>query len=349
MKVAHIIEEVSKKNSSINNVVELITDYKFIKKSVVFVPKKKNFLKKSKVVELDLFNTHRTLKKFKPDVIHIHGLWKIFFIIIMLHAKLLKIPVIIQPHGMLLKQALKNKTVFHYFLKIIFIQIYKLIKIKSSFLAVTEMEKNSIIKIFKKKQIKIIPNPINFYKIISKKKKFLSYFGRIHKHKNVELMINSFVMSKLDNSWKFYIYGIKDDEKYYQKLKKIIKKKNFDRRIIFKKPIFDFKKKLEIMSKAYINILMSKSEIMGLSVLECLSVGTRSLVNIDLEYPKKISRFLIFSKPSEKEVSNKIKNVCKSFKKNQKNNSLSVEFKKVYKNFDIEKKYFNFLNKTFFD
>ena len=31
---------------------------------------------------------------------------------------------------------------------------------------------------------------------------------------------------------------------------------------------------------------MSKSEILNLSVLECLSVGTKSIVSTDIEYPK---------------------------------------------------------------
>ena len=41
------------------------------------------------------------------------------------------------------------------------------------------------------------------------------------------------------------------------------------------------------MSENFLNILMSKSEILSLSVLESLSVGTKSLVNINIKYPKK--------------------------------------------------------------
>ena len=41
------------------------------------------------------------------------------------------------------------------------------------------------------------------------------------------------------------------------------------------------------MSESFLNVLMSKSEILSLSVLEGLSVGTRSLVNNEIKYPKK--------------------------------------------------------------
>ena len=48
------------------------------------------------------------------------------------------------------------------------------------------------------------------------------------------------------------------------------------------------------MSESFINILMSKSEILSLSVLEALSVGTKSLVSKNLKFPKKYLNFCFF-------------------------------------------------------
>ena len=45
------------------------------------------------------------------------------------------------------------------------------------------------------------------------------YFGRIHPHKNLDLIIKAFKESNLNDKWKLKIYGIQDDEKYFHELK----------------------------------------------------------------------------------------------------------------------------------
>ena len=45
-----------------------------------------------------------------------------------------------------------------------------------------------------------------------KKKQFV-YFGRIHPHKNIDIIIKAFREAKLDKEWKLKIYGINDDLK----------------------------------------------------------------------------------------------------------------------------------------
>ena len=62
------------------------------------------------------------------------------------------------------------------------------------------------------------------------------------------------------------------------------------------------------MSENYLNILMSKSEILSLSVLEALSVGTKSLVNNNIKYPNKISKLIYFTEP-KKDLISKIRKV----------------------------------------
>jgi len=241
---------------------------------------------------------------------------------------------------------MKSKSKINFVFKNIFLQFYKIFGDIINFIAVTKTEKKSIFKIFKKNNIIVLPNPILFRNVRLKNKKILSFFGRINKHKNIELMINSFISSNLDKSWQFHIYGINDDKEYFQRLKKIVNEKGFRNRIFFKKPIFNLNKKLEKMSEVYLNFLMSKSEVMGLSVLECLSVGTKSLVNINFDYPKNISQYLYFTKPNETEIKIQIKKICSLFKSNNKKKSLSLSFKTIYTKMNIEKNYLNFLKKN---
>ena len=79
MRVIHIVEEISEKNFSINNIARLLSNYKSIKKSIIVTPKGKNYLNDHQIKELSYFEISGFLKNNKPDVIHIHGLWKFFF------------------------------------------------------------------------------------------------------------------------------------------------------------------------------------------------------------------------------------------------------------------------------
>ena len=50
--------------------------------------------------------------------------------------------------------------------------------------------------------------------------KKICFFGRIHPHKNILLLIDLFIKSRLmKNGWSLEIYGIKNDENYLNKLK----------------------------------------------------------------------------------------------------------------------------------
>ena len=56
MRIIHIVEEISQKNSSINNTVRLLSSYKSIKRSIIVSPKGKNYLNDRKIKELNYFD-----------------------------------------------------------------------------------------------------------------------------------------------------------------------------------------------------------------------------------------------------------------------------------------------------
>ena len=120
------------------------------------------------------------------------------------------------------------------------------------------------------------------------------------------MIINSFIKAKLNKNWKLIIYGIDDDKNYKNHILKIISASKLHKRILVKKPIFNTKLKFKKMSENFLNILMSKSEILSLSVLESLSVGTKSLVNRNIKYPKNISKLLYFTEQNEKLIARKL-------------------------------------------
>ena len=151
-----------------------------------------------------------------------------------------------------------------------------------NFISITNQETKAIKKYFPETNVVEIPNPIPFeikeLKNNNKKRKMV-YFGRIHPHKNVHLMINAFLKLNLDKNWNLEIYGIRDDEKYYQKLKKLI---NNSGQIEIKNPVFG-EKKQDIMRESWVNILVSKSEVLSLSILDSAVHELPSLVNNKIE------------------------------------------------------------------
>ena len=184
---------------------------------------------------------------------------------------------------MLLFAALKNKGFINYIFKKFVIFFYKLILgFNARFISITNKETNSIKNYFSKSQIKFIPNPIPFN--LSKTKtdkinKTFVFFGRIHPIKNLELMIESFKKANLEKNWKLHIYGIDDDEIYLSKLKKMIENND---NIEIKKPIFGNEKQ-KVLNSSWSNILLSKSEVLSLSVLESASMELPSIVSEEIQ------------------------------------------------------------------
>lgn len=337
MKILHIVEEFSKKNTSVVTVANFYLKFNF-------KDKKDNHIFSLK--ELNIFNFYRLIKEKKTRVLHIHGMWKSKQIIFCLLAKILKIKIIIQPHGMLLEEAIKSGSYLKYIIKRFIIFFYKYFIIDIYFIAVTKEELNSIKFFFSKSIVRIIKNPFksNYYlsKII---KKNFCFFGRINKHKNLELMILAFIEAQTDKDWRFLIYGISEDQEYYKKLKHIIKKYNHQKKIIFKKPIFKDNLKFKAMSQSSYNIIMSKSEILNLSILESLSLGTKVIVNKMIKYPKELSKLIIFSQPNISDLSKKIYELSKVKNINFLNKKkLQKAFLKNYNLNKIKTEYFNFLN-----
>ena len=155
-----------------------------------------------------------------------------------------------------------------------------------------------------------IPNPIPLIdknnKFIKKNKTFV-FFGRIHPIKNLELMIEAFKASNLDNEWKLHIYGIEDEHRYLLLLKGLIK---YHKNIEIKSPVF-FNEKQKILKTSWSNILLSKSEVLSLSVLESASMELPSIVSEDIKIDKFSMNEGVSVKPNIGDVSKKIIEVSK--------------------------------------
>ena len=303
MKIIQILDEVSKKNISLVSVAKIINSYKFLsKESLIITANSKKKIKNILVLKnlyKDFFfysRISKTLKIYKPEVIHVHGMWRPIQFLFILHCSFLNIPVLIQPHGMLLPEALRSRSILSFIFKLIAIYLFYKLFTRITFIAVTEEEKKCIRKYFSASKIFIIKNPFNIPRIDFEKisKKFV-YFGRYNKHKNLKEFIQAYMLANISPEWTFDIYGIDDDPVYKAELINLVNKNNYNSKIRFLEPEFNIKKKFKIISNSSCNVLMSKSEVLSLSVLEAFSKGVPSLVNKDLHFPSWIKNNTIRS------------------------------------------------------
>lgn len=339
MKIIQTLDEISKKNFSIVSVVKIISSYKFLSnESKIIVAKNEDKLKKIAILKKLFSNlffsseVNKILRTQNPDIVHIHGMWRPIHFFFILHCTFLNIPILVQPHGMLLVEALKSKSFLSYLIKKVTLFFYsKFFLSKSSFIAVTKEEKKSITEYFPKANISIVKNPFIIQKISSTRinKRFV-YFGRYNRHKNLKEFINAYITVKPSNKWSFHIYGIEDDDDYKKELVNLVNNYNFQKSVKFNKPEFNIKRKFKIISESWCNVLLSKSEILSLSVLEAFSMGTQSFVNKKIFFPNWIKRYLIRSKVKGTILSNNIQKIMNQNLQEKQN--LKNKMKNLFKN-----------------
>jgi len=319
MKVLHITNEFTKKNFSISSLIIYISSHLNINYKVnysILTSSLDQALFASSKINLINFNSwfqyfdkKKLIKIFEDyKVIHIHGIWAPIQLISILVCINLNKSCVVHPHGMLLEEAVKSAGLIKYLLKkFTLFWLKHLINYNIRFISITNQETIAIKKYFPTSKVNEISNPIPFnINLVEKKKiKKIVYFGRIHPHKNLELVVDSFVNSNISNEWQLEIYGILDDENYYDKLKKKVSKYS---NIHIKDPIFG-EEKQKVMKESWLNILVSKSEVLSLSILESGLFGLPSLVNEDIEIKKGLEKTIIFTKPSTIDISKKIEEI----------------------------------------
>ena len=129
----------------------------------------KNFLKKKCFIQRssNFYNFINT----KYNLIHVHGCWRLHIFFYFILSKIMKIKIIISPHGMLDPYSLKQKKI----IKIIFWHLFQRHIFNYSDLIIVNSleEKKNVQKIVNHQNIIIIPHGIKFsrQKYIKKEKK----------------------------------------------------------------------------------------------------------------------------------------------------------------------------------
>lgn len=278
MKILHVTEDNSKTNFGITTVVNDLNNKLNINNinskviapivndndiATIFV--KPTFEKKIWKHSLDL---KRILMLSEDNIFHIHGIWMYPQYIASKIAYEKNIPYVITPHGMLEPWLWENGTIKK---KLYFnLMIKKYFSNANLLHAVTPNEKENLFKLFKHKNIEIIPNLISYTEILNKNiqkeevEKYILYLGRLDPIKGIDLLIKAYSKIKPRNI-KLKIAGPLNDYKDY--LEKLVKNLNLTEDIEFLGMIMD-DEKIKLYKNAWVFVAPSYSEVIGMVNLE---------------------------------------------------------------------------------
>ncbi len=232
------------------------------------------------------------IKKF--DIFHFHEIWSLKIVFFCYFANKFGIKYFFVGHGYLdpwsvTEKYIKKKFFISFFLQRAFKAAY------ATFFSTKEEYLDSLNNV-KSHKVFIIPNGINlnFYekkKIINKTKKKIVFFGRIHKKKGIELLLDAIknLPSDYFDNFTFEITG-PGHKDYVKKISRIIT--NFDptgNKVVLKNPV-DRDKKIEYLYSSDVFILPSYEEGDSIALKEALAcslpviISRQCRMNIVKEY-----------------------------------------------------------------
>lgn len=220
------------------------------------------------------------IERFKPDIIHLQGLWQYCSAAVLRYSRLHpEVKVIIQPHGMLDPWAVNNSA----WKKRIVGQLYEYENLRRAdcIHALCQSEADAVREFGLKNQIAIIPNGIHLPEIPlneivkrrteSENNKTLLFIGRIHPKKGIREFIEALTIISSQNpellkGWQVKIAGW-DQLNHSAELNKLIKSHGLDDFVNLIGPTFG-EEKNRLLSEATAFILPSFSEGLPMTVLE---------------------------------------------------------------------------------
>ena len=214
------------------------------------------------------------LKKNSKNIIHIHGLWSLLTHLSILLAKKNNIPIIIQPHGMLMPLALKHKSLK----KLIAMCLYQKSDINNAnlLIATSSIEYESFRNLGFKNPIAIIPNGIEQINFNTSKKnknsadKNFLFLSRIHPIKGLLNLIKAWSILNVDG-WKLKIVGPNEDN-YLDVIVNEISRCGVNQSVEIFPEVHGVEKEIFLRNADFF-ILPSISENFGIVILEALSYG----------------------------------------------------------------------------
>lgn len=280
-EIYHITENVSLKSGGVRTILLLLNNYlnqnntpsniitNLKEETDTFIQFETNKLWfYQKEIKSYLENLHNS-----TSIFHLHGTYTYTQYISSEVAIKNNIPYLLSPHGMLEPRVLeKNSLKKKVYLQLILNKIIK----KAQFLhCITPIEKDSLYKLTRHKNIVEIPNLINFSAVptglnYQPNEDYFLFIGRPDKIKGLELLINAFA-SLNNKNVKLKIVG--PENNYTITLKQLVNKLSLENSVDFLGPIFNYEK-YNLIANARAVVVPSYSEVIGMVNLEASACKT---------------------------------------------------------------------------
>jgi glycosyltransferase involved in cell wall biosynthesis len=276
----------------------------------------------------------------KYNLIHIHEIWSFKILLLSIFIRRLGIPYIIMPHGVLNNWSLKK----NFLLKVIYAKLFLRNFFKKAYVFhfLNNEENIDAKKIIKFRRNYILPNALDCSKYLKKKsfkkkgKINILFFGRLHRKKGINEILESISYLKTKKKCKFFNFnfvGPISKEDSISLLKKI-DDLNINNLVNIFPEVKDIKSKNRLFLINDVFILPSFDEADSLSIKEAIASGMTILVSKNCKV--RISDdFCFYTKVDSINIA---KNLIKIYAKRKKFNKYSFLARKFSKKeFDIVK------------
>jgi glycosyltransferase involved in cell wall biosynthesis len=221
---------------------------------------------------------------FRPTHLHVHEFWRAAFVLGMLASRLRKIPVVLTAHGLTAPAALGNQGWPRRLKKSAYWNLFarQLMTKDCRLHAITPLESEHFSSFFYRPADAVIPNAIDLDSFpttpsieVLRPTKTILFLGRLHPIKGVDLLIEAFAASSLDTSWELLIAGPEEIPEFVAKLKRMAAEAA-PRRIRFLGHCSG-EKKMHLLASAWVLVVPSHSEVIGMVNLEAAAMCTPSI------------------------------------------------------------------------
>lgn len=223
----------------------------------------------------------KEIKDFKPDVVHIHGIFTFVQYAAVRAAHVLGVPVLLSLHGMLEEWIWRQKGSAYYFAKRVYWRAVPtpIFKQVDCVHVITRLEAQTASQELPQIPQVLIPNAMDFSRLPAltdqPQRKFV-FLGRLHPVKGVELLINAFAQTRLGNDWRLIIAGPEQDPAYGLQLRRLVNDLRLNDQVEFVGPVYG-DEKYKLMSKAWAVVVPSFSEVIAMVNLESAAVSTPTI------------------------------------------------------------------------
>jgi len=224
---------------------------------------------------------------YKFDIIHFHDIWNIKSIIIAHTLKKNSIPFLFSLHGLFDIWSLSKNFIIK---RIIYFLLLKSLFLKNSCLQVsTQKEFEEAKVLINSKNFFLLPNGVNLNyfnsnpKTVNRDKINLTFFGRLHKKKGIEILLLSFNKLITDPAYKQIQFELKiigpGTIDYINQIMNLVKKYKLQNNVKILDPIFDIEKKINFLKKEDFFILPSLEEADSVALKEALALGLPVIIS----------------------------------------------------------------------